>query len=478
LIDTRAANFRGTEARPGRRLRPSIVLMVLLVAIILGLGGTTSRAQERNLAISIEDAYRMALQSHELILISEKEVDKSKLGTKKALAMMLPHADLTGGYQMVNKPINNSSLLGNVIILPKDQTLGDIKVKNSIYNPNYFPARRQANETINKTTNNCYQTVQDILLQVGMQYYQVLRGIELVQNAKGLIKTAQEEVRESKVKYASGAVTEDVLLRALMDQAMAENKLIEGTNQLRLAKDNLRNLIALKTAQYEVIKPAQSAEPNQSYETLLSTAYEHRFDHKMSLSDVELAKTAVEAVKAKYHPSVDASWEYYAANHPRFDQESNNWAAIVSVTLPVLEGGLRVWELKEAKETLEQAKLALSDKRRNIRMEVENAMLMVQTNKSLLVKIQSQVNLAQKNYEIVFSRFKHGAATMMDVSQAFSAMDTAKTDLINKNYEYQTSLLNLQKAEGIFVLEYIGKSRLPGGTSAPAMNNKVAPGLK
>jgi outer membrane protein len=468
---THAANYRGNDCLQRRPLGRSNVLAALLVAIILGLGVTTSRAQGRDQVISIEDAYRMALQTHELILISEKEIEKSKLGTKKAFSMMLPHADLTGGYQTVNKPINNSSLLGNVIILPKDQTLGDIKVKNSIYNPNYFPARRQANETINKTTNNCYQTMQDVLLQVGTQYYQVLRAGELVQNAKELIKTAQEEVRESKVKYASGAVTEDVLLRALMDLATAENKLIDSTNLLRLAKDNLRNLIALKNPRFEVVKPAHLTEPNQSYETLLSSAYTHRFDHKMSLSDVELAKTAVEAVKAKFHPSVDASWEYYAANHPRFDQESNNWAAIVSVTLPVLEGGLRVWELKEAKETLEQAKLSLADKRRNIRMEVENAMLTVHNNKSLLVQIQSQVNLAQKNYEIVFSKFKHGAATILDVSQAFSALDSAKTDFINKTYDYQISLLNLQKAEGIFVLDFISKMGFHGFTGS-AINNK------
>jgi outer membrane protein len=470
LTYTHAAMFQGTGGRRGRSRPRRQVCALLLVAIIMGPGVTVSRAQERNQVISIEDAYRMALQTHELIRISEKEIDKSKLGPKKALSMMLPHADLTGGYQQVNKPINNPSYFGNVIILPKDQTLGDIKVKNSIYNPNYFPARRRANETINKTTDNCYQTIQDVLLQVGLQYYQVLRAGELIQNAKELIKTAQEEVRLSKVKYASGAATEDVLLRALMDLATAENKLIVSTNQSKLAKDNLRNLIALKTGRFEVAKPAHLREPNQSYETLLSSAYEHRFDHKMALSDVELAKTAVESVKAKFHPSVDANWEYYAVNHPRFDQESNNWAAIVSVTLPVLEGGLRVWELKEAKETLEQAKLSLADKRRNIKMEVESALLTVRNNKSLLAQVQSQVNLAQKNYEIVFSRFKYGAATILDVSQAFSALDSAKTDFINKSYDYQTSLLNLQRAEGIFVLDLIGKVRLREVSFSPALN--------
>ena len=428
---------------------------MLLAVIISGTGVAASRAQESNQVIPIEEAYRMALKTHELILISEKEIGKSKLLPKKALAMMLPHADATGGYQTVNKPINNASVLGNVIILPKDQTIGQLSVRNSIYNPQYFPARRQANQVISRNTENYCQVIQDVLFQVGFQYYQVLRAAELLRNAKELLKTAQEEVRVSKVKFSSGAVTEEVVLRAEMDMVTAESKFIEGTNQLKMAKDTLKTNIALKTAQYEVLKPAPLTDPRESYESLLGRAYDNRFDHKIALTEVDLAKTAVEAVKAKFHPSVEASWDYYAVKHPKFDQESNNWAGIVSVKLPVFEGGLRVWELKEKQESLAQAKLSLDDKRRTIKIEVEDAMLTAQNNKSMVLKLQKHVELSQKNYDITFSKFKFGAATMMDVSQAFAALSSAKTDLINKTIDYQISLLSIEKAEGIFVLDLI-----------------------
>ena len=423
--------------------------------MLLGTGVAASRAQEGNQAIPIEEAYRMALKTHELILISEREIAKSKLLPKKALSMMLPHADAKGGYQTVNKPINQASAFSNVIILPKDQTIGEFSVKNSIYNPQYFPARRKANQVISRNTENYCQVIQDVLFQVGFQYYQVFRAAELLKNAKELLKTAQEEVRVSKVKFSSGAVTEEVVLRAEMDLATAESKFIEGTNQLRLAKDTLKTNISLKMAQYEVVKPAPLTDPRESYESLLGRAYDNRFDHKVALAEVELAKTAVEAVKAKFHPSVDASWDYYAVKHPRFDQDANNWAGIVSVKLPVLEGGLRVWEVKEAQESLAQAKLFLDDKRRTIKIEVEDAMLTAQTNKSMVLKLEKQVELSQKNYDITFSKFKFGAATIMDVSQAFAALSSAKTDLTNKTVDYQISLLSIEKAEGIFVLNLI-----------------------
>ena len=452
LINLIAAKLSGGDYGPARYPWRRDILALLLAVILLGAGVTASRAQGSNQLIPIEEAYRMALKTHELILISEKEVEKSELLPKKALSLMLPHADATGGYQTVNKPISNASALTNVIILPKDQTIGQLSVKNSIYNPQYFPARRQANQVISRNTENYCQVMQDVLFQVGFQYYQVLRAAELLRNAKELLKTAQEEVRVSKVKYSSGAVTEEVVLRAEMDQATAENKFIESTNQVKMAKDTLKTNIALKTPQYEVVKPAPLTDPREGYESLLGRAYSTRFDHKIALTEVELAKTAVEAVKAKFHPSVDASWDYYAVKHPRFDQESNNWAGIVSVKLPVFEGGLRVWELKEKQQSLAQAKLALDDKRRTIKIEVEDAMLTAQNNKSMVLKLQKQVELSQKNYDITFSKFKFGAATMMDVSQAFAALSSAKTDLINKTIDYQISLLSIEKAEGIFLI--------------------------
>jgi outer membrane protein TolC len=470
-MDLFATTVSGADDRAGRYPWRRNILPLILAVIILGTGVGGSRAQESSQVIPIEEAYRMALKTHELILISEREITKSKLLPKKALSLMLPHADARGGYQTVNKPINNASAFANVIILPKDQTIGELSVKNAIYNPQYFPARRQAHQVISRNTENYCQVIQDVLFQVGFQYYQVLRAAELLRNAKELLKTAQEEVRVSKVKFSSGAATEEVVLRAEMDQATAENKFIESTNQLKMAKDTLKTNIALKTAQYEVVKPASLTDPRENYESLLGRAYDNRFDHKIALTEVELAKTAVEAVKAKFHPSVDASWDYYAVKHPKFDQESNNWAAIVSVKVPVLEGGLRVWELKEKQESLAQAKLSLDDKRRTIKIEVEDALLTAQNNKSMVLKLQKQVELSQKNYDITFSKFKYGAATIMDVSQAFAALSSAKTDLINKTIDYQISLLFIEKAEGIFVLDLI-KSNVALERNANGIPNK------
>jgi outer membrane protein len=463
--------FKGKEFRPQMR---RWLLALLLAMIIPGsVGVAESNAQEGTRVLTLEEAYRQALQTHDQILIAEKEVKKANLLPYKAFSMMLPHADAIGAFQKVNKPIE--STIGNVVILPHDQTLGGFRVRNSIYNPDFFPQRRKAHEVIDRNINNYFQVIQNILGEVVLKYYQVLRADELVQTSRELIKTAQEEVRNSKVKLASGAVTEDVVLRAELDLAAAENKLIESSNQLRLARSILKNLISLNAVDYTVAKQAPLPEVTENLETLLSKAYDYRFDHKMALAEVDLAKTEIDLVKAKFQPTVDASWDYYAVKHPRFDQESNNWTAMVNVKLPILEGGLRHWELKEKQESFQQAKLSLNDKRRNIRIEVEDSMLAAQNDKSFVLKLQKQVELAQKSYDITSSKFKFGAVTITDVSQAFASLASAKTELINKKYDYQISLLKLNKAEGIFVLDIIRSNSPLSGKIQSRSNTTVNP---
>jgi outer membrane protein len=449
LINLLASALKGERSKPRRSWCKTISVVALLV-LALGQCSFAAEPQGTGGRLTLDEAYRMALASHEQIAIAEKEIQKSKLLPYKAFSLMLPHVDLTGQYLQVNKPISTG--INNLVIVPHTQLYGEFKVTNSIFSPDYFPQRRKSLESISKSINQYYQTIQDVLFQVAKQYYQVLQSGEQVEVARQMLKLGHEEVRTTKSKFASGAVTEDAVLRAELDLSAAENKLIENKNQNKLATDTLRHLIALKTPQYEVAKPAPLPEVRDSYATLLGKAYDHRYDYKLAVTEINLAKTDIDKVKAKFLPSVDASWQYYGVTHPSWEQESNNWLATVQVKMPIMEGGLRVWELREKQESLQQAKLSLDDKKRTIKTEVEDALLNTQNNKMLLLQLQKQVNLAQKNYDIILTKFKYGGATILDLSQAFTTLSSSKTDLVNKTYGYQLSLLVLDKAVGQFVL--------------------------
>ena len=427
-------------------------------------------AQEGYRNLPLEEAYRLALETHEKIKIAQLEIDKSKLLPRKAWSIMLPHATTNGSYYLMNKDREFSTVkvtpapgttLGftasaqNQIITPIEQAYGQVEISQNVYSGEFLPLRKKGLQTIDKNTASFFQTVQDVLFQVAQIYYSGSKANELVKNDQGLVKLAQDQIRVAQSKFKSGAVTEDVVINAELNFTKAETILIKDKNQLKIAKDTLCNFIGLQTNGITLTKSAAVPGNTEPISALFERALDYRFDYQMAKISIDLAKTDVNLQKAKFHPAVESKWSYYATSQPGWEQNSNNWIAGVGVKLPIFEGGLRVWNLKESKDSLHQTELTLDDLKRNIKIEVENAMLQADNYKSLLVQSNKQVELAQKNYNIVFSKFNYGAATIFDINQAFTSLASAKTEFIDKTYDYQMALLTLEKTQGTFAIAMV-----------------------
>ena len=191
-----------------------------------------SEAQEVKRSLTLEDAYNLAMKTHERIIIAEKEVEKSKLLPKKAIAVMMPRMSIEGGYNEANEQVESGpyvatssnpgidnfeiTLSGNNIISYKNEWKGKFEFLQPFYEPRFFPLKRQAYKAIDSSTENYYQTIQDVLFQVDTIYYEVLKTEELVLNAEEVFALAKEELHISKVKFKAGDVTEDIVLDELV----------------------------------------------------------------------------------------------------------------------------------------------------------------------------------------------------------------------------------------------------------------------
>ena len=444
-----------------RQINPGYKYLFLVSIVLLSLlrSSGVSCAQEVKL-LTLEEAYRSTMKTDERIMIAEKEIKKSRLLPKKAWSVMLPNISVEGSYSQLDEAIEYRPRIDNTIVfapvetVPEDQLRGNFEVSQPVYRARFFPLRQQAFQKVDRSTESYCQTIQENLFGTAQAYYEVLKAKELVQNAEEILKLAEEGLRVSRVRLASGEVTEDVLLRSELDVTSAQRKLIESKNDLKLAKDTLNSLVGMKLGKYDVVKPPALPPLRETYKTLINKAFEHRHDYRIALLDIQIAEADKQLVKARFHPRMEATWNYNVVDDPAFDQDENYWVASFGIILPLFEKSSRIWDLKEKQESILQTRLALEDMRKSIRIEVEGAMLTVQTHESILKNLRKQVELAQKNYDIIFSQFEFGSATALDLNQALTTLDSAKTNLITKTYDYQVVLLRLEKAIGMFALEF------------------------
>lgn len=416
-------------------------------------------AQEKEKIITLEEAYDLALKTHEKIMISKKEVEKSGLLTKKAFSVMMPTAEIEGSFVRQKEEIK----FGEYVALPLEQWFSDFNIEQPIYQGSFFPLRKKALNSKTSSIEYSYKTIQDVLFEVANAYYEVLKAEELVENTKETLKLAEEELRVAKARFEVGEVTRTAVLRAEVDVTRAKRNLIKNNNYLKLAKDTLSRLVGIKQIEYHIIKPPTLPKIDQDYKALVSKALKHRYDYKISKLGVDIAKEDKNLVKAKYHPILSAVWSYHRVDPETFVQKDNFWDITLKVSVPIFEGGIRIWDYKEKQKSLNQAILAHDDLKKDIKIEVEDAMLTVETYEGTLDNLRKEVELSEENYHIIFERFKVGLATSLDVTDALTKLDSARTELTTTTYDYQVALLNLKKSIGLFAREYM-KNRLRKGS--------------
>ena len=414
----------------------------------------SSNAQEAMTILDLEQAYHLAMKEHELIMMAQEELWKARLLPDKANTILLPTISVNGTYIRLQDQLLWRDIVTTV---PKSRWKGSFEVTQPLYDGSFLPTRRQAFVAIDNRVADYCTITQEILFQVAQAYYEVLKAKELVENAEEILRLSEEGLGVSRIQWRVGQVTEDVVLRSELNVTSAKSELIEKRNNLTLAKDILKRLVGGEVGEFDVLSLPPLLGIHESYDVLVEKALEHRSDYRSVLLKVRISEIDTDIVKTKFYPRVEGAWNYYQIDDPAFNEDDDFWAAVLKIRMPIFEANSRFLELKEKESKLRQSKLALQDLEKTIRIEVEKAMLSVQTHESILESLKKQLELAQKNYDIVFTKFKFGSAMSLDLDQALATLDSAKTDLTATTYDYQIAILGLERAIGVFAANLVNQ---------------------
>lgn len=450
--------------------------------------------------LTLPDAYILALKNHEQILIARKEIQKSEFLPKKANAIMLPQVNIYGQYRKYDDDISvepeigsfnvtgeaevagfsvpvemeiggiplpdataqvdsfsfpvdvqiDAFTLDSIVTVPEEQTGGSLEIVQPLYKGSWLPRRDQAKHSITRDSEGYQQVAQEILLEVAQVYYEVIKSRELTALSNEILKLTQEEKRVAQTKFEQGAVTEDAVLNADLKITATESRLIEYGNRLKLTQKVLTRYIGKEVGSFEVVTPADLPVESRSLVELVDIALKNRHDLKKSHAMKAITQSELKIAKSRFYPSLESSYNYYTYDTPSYYQAEDYWILGLQLTVPIYHGGARYWDFKEKIETVRQAELSLQNLKKNIGIEVEQALLRVETIEGVLANLQKQEELAQKNYDIIFSKFKFGAASTVDLNQAITTLNTVKTELTVNTVDFQVALLRLQKVIGLF----------------------------
>ncbi len=434
-------------AAPGKLARSILKTLHIPVSMVLIALPAAAIAQDR--VLSIDEAYRLALANHERVAIAGEEIRQAEADLKKATSRILPNITAEAYYTKYTEAKGS----GAFITQPGHATNAEVRITQPLYSGGRDrAARRQAKLQITSTRQGHEGTKEDVLRDTSSAYYGALKALKSVDIQKAALKRAEERLLVAQARLKVGEVTKSAVLRAEAERAGAEADLIRANNGLDNSIELLQRIIGIQERVAVVDPPAQPPVA-ASAEALVQQALKERTDYNQRTLEEQAANEGIEIAKASFKPSLRLEglyfWREQDPEATFFLEESAS--ATVRLTYPLFEGFLRKAELSEARSSFRQAELRRLGLRRDIEVQVREALNNVKAIEALTESFRRQLAFAEEDYKMVFEQFKFGVATTLDVIDAENTLVSAQSSMANAVYDLELAKIDLKYVTGALI---------------------------
>ena len=410
--------------------------------------------------LDLEYVLRQALGTNEVIAQADEEVNKSRLLRRMAWTAIIPQSSFNASFIRNNKaqvidfsiPGMDTPETGGFTITPLYDWNASLTISQPLYlGGRSFMTLKQSGINIGLSEDRLDTTTRETLFQVAAAYANVVKAQRNLEISRESLELSRRQLRQAEVLFRAGEAVRTSVLRAEAGVAAAELQAISSDNALAKAREDLAVLCGLRPP--FKLKPidVEPELPADDIEGLVHYGLAHRSelraaDRQMEIADLEVGKAFGEKL-----PSVFLNFNY-TRQRAAFPA-SSFWKLILSVNVPVFDGGLSTVNRATAEASYRQALLQRQLLRKRIRAEITQAYLDYTSVRRALLSAQKQVDLTRRTYEDIERFFKVGEATDLDVQDARQRLIDAERELANLTTDEMLALFNLRKQLGLVVVE-------------------------
>jgi outer membrane protein TolC len=273
------------------------------------------------------------------------------------------------------------------------------------------------------------------------------------------VELLNRELADTTRRFDAGTVPRFNVLRAEVELANARPRLISARHALRIAKNNLANLLGLNVPQstFEDIPLTLSgqleAEPyNIELPRAVALALENRTELSALRKAEALRKEDIVNAKADYQPALQGYFGYDVHNSILSQDLAvvkNGWIGGVQMTWNIFEGRRTQGRVTEATANYDRARVDLDDAARRIELEVRTAYSRFVEAREVLDSQKKVQEQAEEALRLARARNEAGTGTQLDVLSAQTALTEARTTQIQALHDYAAARAQLQRALGM-----------------------------
>lgn len=318
-------------------------------------------------------------------------------------------------------------------------------------------------------------TVIEIISKTKIVYYDYIYELKNYSIAELSLQRAEDLLEINKARYAKGLVSSVDLLETETAVFRLEKVLISAESKLRKTEDELKlitNLVddpKIWNAKIELIDELEfSARGGFAFGgeiqevnliKSLNDAFENRADYLAAKIDLESRDIKVKTAKNALYPTVDLTGSFglnglgedYKGAVNKVDSDYEDWSVGLEISIPW--GGSERAKYNKVKLEKTQALFAFKRLEQNIILDVRDNAREVDIQYRQVLAAELSKEKENKNYEAQKERYAVGEVSVHDMLDYQDKLAQAKLDYIKALIDYNTAIVNLDKAEGLTLVK-------------------------
>jgi outer membrane protein TolC len=413
--------------------------------------------------LSLADAINLALHQAPAVLRAQKELEANEGIAIQTRAIALPAVGITGNYGRVqHTDFDIITVPGFVTFGTPQNWSSQVKLVQSFYEGGRMLSGLRAARLTKEQAVLTYQSaLADTVLAVQLAYYDVLLAAQQIIVQEASVGLLSNELADTTRRFDAGTVPRFNVLRAEVELANAQPKLIAARYNLRISKNALANILGLDiphgTDEEIPLNLSGRLEP-EPFDVQLPHAIDVALEKRTELEALRkteaLRREDIVTAKAGYKPVLQGYVGYDLHNSMlTSDLTTVNYGWIVGAQLiwNPFDGFRTQGRIKEATANYERAGIDVDDKRRGIELEVRTAYSRFMEAREVLESEKKVVEQGEEALRLASARSDAGTGTQLDVLSAQTALTDARTTQVQALHDYEAARARLERAIGMNV---------------------------
>ena len=403
-------------------------------------------------AITLFDALKQAYKNNPELNAERENISVSKEDLKISKSGYLPSITISGSksQENTNKLTNRSG--ADVAVNDADPLTQSITIEQTLIDFGINADIQKNKIGINLANTKLLKKEQEILLKAIEAYSGLILSNEKSRINKSNLNLLERQVETDQARLERGQITLADLAQSEASLAGAETKFIQSKNDITTNKLNYENVIG-------PIVNLDSLDKNYNINfklpNNLSSAIKvsiknnpdliiAKLEHQQSEKDVDIARSDLSpSAKLLYENSRSEDFS------STYDERQKNTLK-ATVTWPIYSGGKNRASLNKNRNLKNRKKLLLDNALKTNNTNVASAWSTLQSSKSLLNSVKSQVKAAEIANEGITVEYESGLGrSTLDVIQSNSILLDSRITLANTERNYLLAQFKLLKAIGL-----------------------------